>query len=143
MPKPPYLRAAVLALLLSSSLAGAAACDPNTQSCAPVTPPLTGGGGGGGGGQSCTPSPGGATCGDTGPAAQGSSIDVGVGNPINLINGNKYQREVDMPALPGVLGLELVRHYNSQYSLPNVPTGVMGHGWKLSYETELIDTAAL
>jgi Domain of unknown function (DUF6531) len=33
------------------------------------------------------------------------------GNPINVTNGNKYQREVDMPALPGVLGLELVRHY--------------------------------
>jgi len=141
MPKRRYSRATacLFALLLSSCLVGAAACDPNTQSCAPVTPPVFGGGSGG---QSCTPSPGGATCDGSGPAAQGngSNTNLGAGNPINLINGNKYQREVDMPALPGVLGLELVRHYNSQYSLPNVPTGVMGHGWKLSYETELFDT---
>ena len=105
MPKRRYLRATacLFALLLSSCLVGAAACDPNTQSCAPITPPVIGGGSGG---QSCTPSPGGATCDGSGPAAQGngSNTDQGAGNPINLINGNKYQREVDMPALPGVLG---------------------------------------
>lgn len=91
----------------------------------------------------CTPSPGGSTCGGAGVASQGNSsgTDQGAGNPINLINGNKYQMEVDMPALPGVLGLEVVRHYNSQYSLPNVPSGVLGRGWKLSYETELYDNA--
>lgn len=45
--------------------------------------------------------------------------------------------EVDLPPLPGVLGLEIVRHYNSQYARPNVPSGIFGRGWKLSYETEL------
>ncbi|RYF01830.1 MAG: hypothetical protein EOO32_02360 [Comamonadaceae bacterium] len=120
------------------------ACDPTRQSCAPTTPidlgPGTGTGTGGG--QSCSPSAGGATQCGSGPASQGNSSGTqqGAGNPINLINGNKYQQEVDMPALPGVLGLEVVRHYNSQYSLPNVPTGIMGRGWKLSYETELFDT---
>jgi len=71
----------------------------------------------------CTPTPGGDTCGGSGVASQGNSsgTNQGAGNPINIINGNKYQKEVDMPALPGVLGLEIVRHYNSQYSLPNVP----------------------
>ncbi|MEC5217994.1 YD repeat-containing protein [Actimicrobium sp. GrIS 1.19] len=61
----------------------------------------------------------------------------GAGNPINLITGNKYQREVDMPALPGVLGLEIVRHYNSIFAQPGVPNGLLGRGWRLSYEVDL------
>ena len=59
------------------------------------------------------------------------------GNPINLITGNKYQRDVDLPALPGVLGLEIVRHYNSLFAMPGVPNGVLGRGWRLSYEVDL------
>lgn len=62
---------------------------------------------------------------------------VGAGNPINLITGNKYQREVDMAPLPGVLGLEIVRHYNSAFSRPHHSTNLVGRGWKLSYETQL------
>jgi RHS repeat-associated protein len=62
---------------------------------------------------------------------------AGAGNPINLITGNKYQREEDMAALPGVLGLEIVRYYNSATSIPGVPNGLVGRGWKLSYETTL------
>jgi RHS repeat-associated protein len=64
---------------------------------------------------------------------------AGVGNPINVMTGNKYQREDDMPALPGVLGLEIVRHYNSAFSGPGQPNGVLGRGWRLSYETEVLD----
>ncbi|MDY7573183.1 RHS repeat-associated core domain-containing protein [Actimicrobium sp. CCI2.3] len=70
----------------------------------------------------------------------GTTGDPGTGcagNPINLTTGNKFQREVDMPALPGVLGLELVRYYNSDFSSPRIPNGILGRGWKLSYETEL------
>ncbi|MFC5475459.1 DUF6765 family protein [Paraherbaspirillum soli] len=129
---------------------GSNACDPTKQSCAPQpcsaadqllgkcgsgTNPTTPPGGG-----TCSPSPGGQTCkSSTQPASLGNSSNTnqGAGNPINIINGNKYQQEVDLPALPGVLGLEIVRHYNSQYSLPNVPNGAFGRGWKLSYETEL------
>ena len=59
------------------------------------------------------------------------------GNPINLITGNKYQRDVDLPTLPGVLGLEIVRHYNSIFAMPGVPNGVLGRGWRLSYEVDL------
>jgi len=66
-----------------------------------------------------------------------SGTNQGGGNPINLITGNKYQREDDLPALPGVLGLEIVRHYNSAYSNINTTTGLLGRGWKLSYETDL------
>ncbi|MHB1232053.1 MAG: RHS repeat-associated core domain-containing protein [Burkholderiales bacterium] len=87
----------------------------------------------------CDPSPGGAPCGGGGPASLGNSsaTNQGAGNPINVINGNKYQKEIDLPALPGVLGLEIVRYYNSAYSGPNAPNGILGRGWKLSYETDL------
>ncbi|MCW5319928.1 hypothetical protein D5039_01685 [Verminephrobacter aporrectodeae subsp. tuberculatae] len=113
-------------------------CDPKRQSCMPGTEkPDTAGPGGG----VCSPTPGGATCGSPGPASQGntSGTNQGAGNPINVISGNKYQREEDMPALPGLLGLEIVRHYNSQYGRSNVPPGILGRGWKLSYETDLYD----
>ena len=63
----------------------------------------------------------------------GSLIDLGAGNPIHLLNGNKFQREVDLAPLPGVLGLELVRYYNSA----ETRTGWLGRGWRLSYESEL------
>ena len=88
----------------------------------------------------CAPPSGGATCGGVAsPASFGSGpqTDVGVGNPINLITGNKYQSEVDLAALPGVLGLEIVRHYNSATSGLQHATGIFGRGWRLSYETEL------
>ncbi|MES2832071.1 MAG: glycohydrolase toxin TNT-related protein [Pseudomonadota bacterium] len=93
----------------------------------------------------CGPATGGATCGGVGVASQGNqgSASVGAGNPINIISGNKYQREDDLPALPGVLGLEIVRHYNSAYSTPNITTGILGRGWKLSYETALYATGTV
>lgn len=88
--------------------------------------------------QSCGETTGPTSCGAGGPASKSDkTVDEGGGNPINVITGNKYQREVDLPALPGVLGLELVRHYNSQFSGIGFPNGIMGRGWKLSYETEL------
>ena len=114
-------------------LPGTPVCPPNS-SCAPGTPtPPTNPPG------ACGPGPGGATCGGAGPAAMGGStgVNVGAGNPINIINGNKYQREVDMAPLPGVLGLEIVRHYNSSLSGPGASTNLVGRGWKLSYETDL------
>lgn len=85
----------------------------------------------------CGPGDAGSPCDGAGPASQGntSGTNQGAGNPINLITGNKYQREVDLPALPGVLGLEIVRHYNS--TLASLPPGLFGRGWRLSYETDL------
>jgi RHS repeat-associated protein len=59
------------------------------------------------------------------------------GNPINVITGNKFQVETDLPALPGVLGLEIVRYYNSGLSGRHNTLGVLGRGWRLSYESEL------
>ena len=89
----------------------------------------------------CGSSPGGPPNSCPGVASTGGSggPDAGVGNPINVMTGNKYEREVDMPALPGVLGLEIIRHYNSAYAAPRHQNGAMGRGWRLSYETELFD----
>lgn len=42
-----------------------------------------------------------------------------------------------MAALPGELGLEVVRHYNSRYAIDDMPPGLFGRGWQLSYETLL------
>ncbi|HUY02064.1 MAG TPA: DUF6531 domain-containing protein, partial [Rhodocyclaceae bacterium] len=88
--------------------------------------------------QSCHPNPAGATtaCDASGPASQdsGAGVATGAGNPINVINGNKHQREVDLAPLPGELGLEIVRHYNSSASRV---VGLLGRGWRLSYETDL------
>jgi RHS repeat-associated protein len=141
---------ALSTMLLAAALGAPASshaqsCDPTRQSC---VPPGGGGGGGGGGtgggtgggaGGTCTAPPGGNpgtnTCG-SGPAARSSSApSTGGGNPINLVSGNKYQQEVDLPALPGVLGLELVRHYNSL----DAHRGLTGANWRISYEAVLYD----
>lgn len=92
--------------------------------------------------QCSSPVPGGDPNGNSCPgvaSAPAGGADAGGGNPINVMTGNKYQREDDLPALPGVLGLEIVRHYNSAYAGPSHPNGVLGRGWRLSYETELVD----
>jgi len=93
--------------------------------------------------QTCGPGPAGPplTCSGSSVASTSSAdgVDAGAGNPINVMTGNKYQREDDMPALPGVLGLEIVRHYNSAFSKPGTRNGPIGRGWKLSYETEIFD----
>lgn len=91
----------------------------------------------------CLPSdggdPGANPCGQTAPASQDDNdkVEQGAGNPIDVITGNKYQRETDMPALPGILGIEIVRHYNSAQAGPDAPLGLLGRGWRLSYETDL------
>jgi RHS repeat-associated protein len=77
-----------------------------------------------------------ASCDAEQPASQNNANEPapGGGNPINIITGNKYQQEVDLPALPGELGIEVVRHYNS---LATSDSGHLGRGWRLSYETEI------
>lgn len=72
-------------------------CDSGTQNCTPNAAGNTPG--------RCAPGDAGAVCNTSEPAAEGDAagINTGAGNPINIITGNKYQREVDMPALPGEL----------------------------------------
>ena len=93
---------------------------------------------------SCSAGEAGSLCEGGGPASQTSDADqtMGVGNPIHVASGNKVQREVDLAPLPGVLGLEIVRHYNSAHSGEFAPLGILGRGWRLSYETELIAIGA-
>lgn len=83
----------------------------------------------------CGPVGMGAPCGEGGPAIlpQTDGPGLGVGNPVHAASGNKYQRETDMPALPGILGLELVRHYNAF----DTRVGPLGTGWSWSYDTRL------
>lgn len=72
-------------------------------------------------------------CASDDPAAQPTqTASVSVGNPINVVTGNKYQREVDL-SLPGALAPEFTRHYNSQskYRAP------LGYGWTHTYSTKL------
>ena len=77
------------------------------------------------------------SCGaDTAAAAQPVQVaSLSVGNPINVVTGNKYQRETDMSRLPGTLGLELVRHYNSR----SRTRGPLGAGWTHGYQVSLAE----
>lgn len=56
-----------------------------------------------------------------------------VGNPIDVVTGNKYQAETDLSPLPGPLGLRFVRHYNSRLE----QDGALGYGWRHSYMAAL------
>src|SRR5690606_1472883 len=60
-------------------------------------------------------------------------------NPVNLANGNKYQRDTDLPANPRAPGIEIVRHYNSQSPV----VSALGRGWALSYDTRVRQYGAL
>lgn len=82
--------------------------------------------------------PGGATCGAA-PAAQPSGQpSSAVGNPIDVMSGNKFQPETDLPALPGPLGLQFSRSYNSR----SQSRGVLGVGWRHAYELTLFESAS-
>jgi RHS repeat-associated protein len=87
------------------------------------------------GSAACAGNTGSPSCGEQNVASQSnqSQTNQGAGNPINVITGNKYQRENDLPALPGLMGIEIVRHYNSLH----MGLGQIGYGWRLSYETDL------
>ena len=62
-----------------------------------------------------------------------SSANHGLGNPVDRRNGNKYQRDTDLPSLASAPGLELVRHYN----VMDPREGALGRGWSWSYDTRL------
>lgn len=77
------------------------------------------------------------------PALETTSVppslpSLSVGNPIHVVTGNKYQAETDLAPLPGALGLSFVRHYNSDTASH---AGVMGAGWRHSYEASLRTSA--
>lgn len=69
---------------------------------------------------------------------QGEGGGFGVGNPIHLLTGNKYQREIDMLPLPGIMGLEVFRYYNSQHADSRFTFTGVGRGWRLGYDVHLV-----
>jgi hypothetical protein len=75
---------------------------------------------------------------DTSVLSNAEGGGLGAGNPIHLLTGNKYQRDVDMPALPGFMGLEVTRYYNSSYADPRFTFTGIGRGWRLSYDVHLV-----
>jgi hypothetical protein len=60
------------------------------------------------------------------------AIPQHVGNPINVITGNKYQYELDYQSINS--SLTLARHYNS--TLAAYDTGI-GQGWRHTYQVVL------
>lgn len=71
-----------------------------------------------------------------GPACDSQSapwLAATAGNPVNLINGNKYLQHTDSYPLSGAPLLWLARHYNS---MDNRPT-VLGAGWEIHWNIRL------
>jgi hypothetical protein len=62
-----------------------------------------------------------------------STCSQTVGNLVNIINGNKYQREADLTGMSGYLPAEFVRHYNSRTET----RGSLGIGWRHNYQYSL------
>lgn len=93
------------------------------------------GGDGGGGGNSGNPQ----ICSVDG-AGSGASVpgvtlpSLSVGNPIHVVTGNKYQAESDLAVLPGMLGVEFTRYYNSEAA---DHAGVLGAGWRHNYAASI------
>jgi len=97
------------------------------------------GGNGGSGGNAGDP----GACDADGNHRSDASIATGapslsIGNPIHVATGNKYQAEIDLAPLPGLLGIAFTRHYNSQAA---DAAGVMGAGWRHSYEASIRQSA--
>ena len=59
-----------------------------------------------------------------------------VGNPINILTGNKFQKETDVPEIPGI-SLGLQRFYNSG----DFAATAFGAGWRNTYERVITKTA--
>ena len=81
-------------------------------------------------------------CCQASPGTGTPGCSAAAGNPLNILTGNKFQTEVDMPALPGVLGLEIVRYYNSELAGLQGARGALGRGWRLSYDAQLVFSSA-
>lgn len=87
----------------------------------------------------CGPSLIGHPCAPGGAASQGHrdpSLNLGVGNPVNLATGNKHQYDIDVPGWPSGALLGFARHYNAMTSRHSV----LGPGWSHSYDTRLFQT---
>ena len=86
---------------------------------------------------SCSSAAGGPTCGDgnsLGSSQPVSNINQYAGNPVNMINGNKYQGDMDFKTADSLLMFK--RHYNSINAMFNLG---LGHGWRNTYDVSLVN----
>ncbi|WP_063691007.1 phospholipase effector Tle1 domain-containing protein [Alcaligenes faecalis] len=61
--------------------------------------------------------------------------DMGLLNPVDLLSGQKYQSDTDLPLSQAWPLLQLQRHWNGQ---GHNPTPTLGHtGWALNYDLQL------
>lgn len=62
-----------------------------------------------------------------------------IGNPVNLISGNKYQNVTDFSSA-GPQPLRLTRSYNSQaaYHATKISHGRFGRGWRTEYDAKAL-----
>ncbi len=91
-------------------------------------------------GTQCGPEPGAANCGDT-PVDLGSAPTPAgsrhyIGNPIDVITGNKYQPGYDFAAFASPL--VRTRHYNTALAHQNIGYGA---GWRDTYSLRLYKTS--
>ncbi|WP_087090727.1 phospholipase effector Tle1 domain-containing protein [Acinetobacter pittii] len=70
-----------------------------------------------------------------GPTYACGGLDTGVGNPINVLNGNKFEGINDFKELPVFQGLSFSRFYNSQSHADTV----LGYGWYSSFDIKLYE----
>lgn len=70
-----------------------------------------------------------------GPTDICGAVNTSVGNPINVLNGNKFEAVNDFKELPAFQGLSFSRYYNSQ---SNARTA-MGYGWYSSFDIKLYE----
>ncbi|MDN3442643.1 DUF6531 domain-containing protein [Psychrobacter sp. APC 3279] len=93
----------------------------------------------------CNTNGGQGTVGGSCPANQSSNPTIvdkieaakakGSGNPINVLNGNKFEQATDIQAVGDDYALRLNRYYNSRSS----QRGLFGIGWRHDYEMQLQD----
>lgn len=70
-----------------------------------------------------------------GPTYACGGLDTGVGNPINILNGNKFEAINDFKELPAFKGLSFSRFYNSQSHADTA----LGYGWYSSFDIKLYE----
>ncbi len=69
-------------------------------------------------------------------ASSSFAPNLGVGNPIHVLSGNKFEQQQDTPSIQqDDYALHLTRYYNSH----SVQTGIFGVGWRSSIEMQLHD----
>jgi len=121
-----------LVFFLSCVVGVVSAAEPNDTASAETTSAVPGDGP-----QQCDENPDGCQSGpgDVGTTPFSLLPGTGVGNPINLMTGNKFQSEQDFSIPDSQLMFN--RMYNSNTT--DVDVGI-GMGWRHSYSVSIVDT---